>query len=132
MKSAGARQARRRWRRDCLASFAGYSVLVLASPAVVDGGWPLAVRGVAALAPMLPIAYFIWALVVFSRSWDEMQRRILLEAFLIAGAGVALGSFAWGWLALRVGVPELHAIWILPVLLGALGVACWFVSRRYR
>ena len=81
---------------------------------------------------MLPVGYFAWALVVFSRSWDEMQRRIVLESCLVAGSGVALGSFAWGWLALVAGVPELHVIWILPALLGALPAAYWVVSRRYR
>lgn len=66
---------------------------------------------------MLPIGYFTWALVVFSRSWDELQRRILLESFLIAGWGVALASFGWGWLSIGAGVPALHAIWILSALL---------------
>ena len=132
MKSATAQRARRRWVRDCLASFAVYGVMIFGGVAMVDAGSPLALRVVAALAPVVPIGYFAWAMVVFSRSWDELQRRILLESFLVAGCAVALGSFGWGWLSLGAGAPELHAIWILPAFLGASGVAGWLVSRRYR
>lgn len=130
--TSAAQRARRRWLRDCLASFAVYGVMVFGAAAVADAASPPALRVVVALAPVLPIGYFAWAMVLFARSWDEMQRRILLEAFLIAASAVALGSFAWGWLSLSAGAPELHAVWILPALFGALGVAYWLVSRRYR
>ena len=126
------KQARRRWLRDCLGSFAVYGVAVFGAVAVADASSPLALRVAAALAPMLPIGYFAWALVAFSRTWDELQRRILLESFLIGGCAVALASFGWGWLSLGAGVPALHAVWILPALLGASGAAYWLVSRRYR
>ena len=132
MKSATAQQARRRWLRDCWASFAVYGVAVFGGVAVTDAASPLGLRVVVALAPLLPIGYFAWAIVVFSRSWDELQRRIFLESFLIAGSAVALGSFAWGWLSIGAGAPELRAVWILPALIGASGVACWLLSRRYR
>lgn len=132
MNAVAAQRARRRWLRDCLASFAMYGVVVFGGVAVANAGSPLALRVVVALAPVLPIGYFGWAMAVFARSWDEMQRRILLESFLIAGSAVALGSFAWGWLSLHTGAPELHAIWILPALFGVSGVAYWLVSRRYR
>ena len=127
-----AKQARRRWLRDCLVSFAVYGVAVFGAVAVADADAPLALRVAAALAPMLPIGYFAWALVAFSRTWDELQRHILLESFLLGGCGVALASFGWGWLSLGAGVPALHAVWILPALLGASGAAYWLVSRRYR
>ena len=132
MKAATARRVRRRWLRDCLGSFAVYGVAVFGAVVVADAGWPLALRVVALLAPLLPICYFAWAMVVFSRSWDELQRRILFESFLVGGGAVALGSFGWGWLSVGAGVPELHALWVLPALVGASGAAYWLMSRRYR
>ena len=126
------KQAQRRWMRDCLASSALYAALVFASAAMPDSDWPPVLRAALALSPMLPVVWFAWALAAFSRSWDELQRRVALEAFLIAGATFGLGSFAWGWLELGAGLPELPTISILPVLVALWGVALPVVARRYR
>lgn len=131
MTAAAVPQARRRWLRDCLGSFVVYGVVVFGGVAIVDAGSPLALRVAVALAPLVPIGYFGWAMLVFSRAWDELQRRKAFEALLVATCAVALGSFGWGWLSVGTGVPALHALWILPALLGAWGAAYWLVSRRY-
>lgn len=132
LEKALPKQAQRRWMRDCLASSALYTALVFASTAMLDSDWPPVLRGALALSPMLPVVWFAWALAAFSRSWDELQRRVVLEAFLIAGATFALGSFAWGWLTLGAGLPELPTIVILPALGALWVVAVPVVAKRYR
>ena len=124
--------AEKRWAIDVAVAFAVYSVLVIGAPLVVEQQWPAVVRGALALAPMVPILYFVRALVAFYRSRDELQRRKMAEAAIVSVLVVGLSTFAWGWLALASLLPPLHSVWTLPALLAVYGVASFFVERRYR
>ena len=124
--------AEKRWAIDVAVAFAAYSVLVIGAPLVVEQDWPAVVRGVLALAPMVPILYFVRALVAFYRSRDELQRRKMAEAAIVSVLVVGLSTFAWGWLELADLLPPLHSVWTLPALLAVYGIASFFVERRYR
>lgn len=84
-----------------------------------------------ALLPVLPALLALRAVLVFSRSWDELQRRKTLEATLVSFLVVGFGSFAWGFAEGVPGIPRLPAIWILPALIGVQGLAQIFVAKRY-
>ena len=124
--------AEKRWTMDVAVAFAVYSILVIGAPLVVEQDWSAVVRGALALAPMVPILYFVRALVAFYRSRDELQRRKMAEAAIVSVLVVGLSSFAWGWIALAGLLPPLHSIWMLPALLAVYGIASFFVERRYR
>ena len=128
----GQRSAETRWAIDVVVAFVAYSVIVIGAPLVVEQDWPAVVRGVLALAPVVPILYFVRALVAFYRSRDELQRRKMAEAAIVSVLVVGLSTFAWGWLALASLLPPLHSVWTLPALLAVYGVASFFVERRYR
>lgn len=141
MTAGSQRRAERRWVVNQAVAIFVYGTLVLGIPSVVawrfgDYGavltWPAIARIALALAPMVPIAYLVHALVAFYRSRDELQRRKIAEATIAAVLIVGLGSFAWGWLALAGLLPPLHSIWTLPALCATFWAASWFVDRRYR
>ena len=83
------------------------------------------------LTPVIPCLFACHAVLVFSRTWDELQKAQALEGVLIAFLLVGFGTFAYGFLE-GVGFPKLDTIWILPILVGAQGVAKIFVARRYQ
>ncbi len=85
-----------------------------------------------ALLPMLPVAIIAWALLSFVRTLDELHRRIVLEAFALAGLVVGMASFAWGFLEGLPGVPDLPAIFVLPAMIGVFGLAQSLLWMRYR
>lgn len=91
---------------------------------------PQLVAALIALLPMLPIVMAARAVLVFSRSWDELQRKQALEAMLIAFFIVGMGSFSYGFLE-GVGFPKLEVIWIFPALIMTQGLAQVFVRSRY-
>lgn len=62
-------------------------------------------RIAAALLPVAPFAWFLWAFVTSIRSLDELQRRIHLEALAIAFPLVMLILMTLGLLQLAIRLP---------------------------
>ena len=119
--------------------FVGFLGVVAAHMAVVvsvglildrneDAVWRFAV----ALAPMFTFVILLLMLVSqVRRLADELGRRIMLEALVIAFFGTMIGTSAYGLLQ-RAGLPGLNGLWV-----GTLMTALWFVGmavakRRYR
>jgi hypothetical protein len=83
------------------------------------------------LLPMLPTLYIIPVTMRAVSEADEMQRRIMLEAWAFAGVATALTCFAYSFFR-DMGAPEFKA-WVAFDLMGAyyfvgLGWSKW----RYR
>lgn len=141
MNASAQKRAERRWIVDTVAASSVFGAIVLGVPLVflwrgVDYGvvlsWPVSARIALALAPMVPIAYAVYAFIAFYRSRDELQRRKISEAVNIAFVTAGLCTFAWGFLATHLLVPPMHSLWTFPALLAAYWAASWFVERRYR
>lgn len=88
------------------------------------------VQAFIALIPMVPVALAARAVIVFSRSWDELQRKQALEGMLVAFFVVGMGTFLYGFLE-GVGFPKLDVIWVFPALIMVQGVAQLIVRSRY-
>ena len=117
---------------DTVLAFALYGAAIPATDALLASAQLSPAESAAlALAPMLPVLLFVKAMLVFYRSLDELQRKVAAEAIVVAASVVGLGSFAWGWLELRLAVPPLPTIWLLPALFAAYGLALPVVSRKY-
>ena len=125
-------RSERRWAIDVAVTFSVYGVLVVGAPLVAQEDWPASARVAIALAPTVPVLYFVRALLAFYRTRDELERRNMAEATVASAVVVGFGSFAWGWLEVAGIAPALHSIWILPALVGVFGAAMYFVGRRYR
>ena len=121
----------RKYRNATIISFSLYGLILFTVNTYLqsngtDGWLPVAL----AFVPMLPILYFARALIVFSRSWDELQRRISFEATVVALFVVGLGTFSYGFLE-GVGFPQLDTIWIMPMLIAVQGVSQFIIAGRY-
>jgi len=125
--------APRIYRRDFGLAMALYAVAVIGAPTIIRHfGLERPLDVIVALLPVLPVLLALRAIITFSRSWDELQRRIASEAMLVSGLVVGMGSFAWGFIETLPGLPHLPAIWILPSILAIYGLARTVIARRYR
>ncbi len=97
--------------------------------------WPVAVRALMALLPVLPIAFVGKIFIDYLGECDEMIRRIELEAVSLSSLIVGLLFLAGGFL-MQAGVFTLGggtvAIWVFPLLCGIYGLTKWLAIRRYR
>ena len=66
--------------------------------------WSSLLKGVLALAPLIPGLFYVWTCVRFIRGLDELQRGVQLEAFLFAALGTVIVGAAINTLSAH-GVP---------------------------
>lgn len=121
----------KRYTRDTIISFSLYGLILFAANTYLyrngTDGW---LSVLLAFTPMLPILYFARALIIFSRTWDELQKQIAFEATVVALFIVGLGTFSYGFLE-GVGFPVLQTIWIMPMLIAVQGASQFIIARRY-
>lgn len=124
----------KKYRNSLIIAFTAYGLALFGVNSYLSGTgadlptWQMALL---VLVPMIPVYLFARAVVEFSRSWDELQRRKAMDAVLVAFVVVGFGTFAYGFLE-GVGFPKLDTIWILPMLLAVQGLAQIFVARKYQ
>lgn len=125
----------RRYARAFLPAMAAYVVVLLLSIyalRAVDAVWA---RAVIALLPLVPIGYAARALLHFVLGSDELQRRILLEAFALAALVLTLLAFALGLLAIA-GVFTIDAglalTMVMPAYCLLYGLFACLATHRYR
>ena len=122
-----------RWRRRFIAQ-----ALVIAL-AIVAGAWlgrQLPLRSPARIAiALLQGAASGWLIVAIARPlrrYDELQRRIQLEALALAFAGTGVLGTGYGFL-INAGLPEIDwGAWIWPAMAGLWAVGLVIAGRRYR
>lgn len=131
----GTPAVQRRYRRQFLPAMAAYVAVLFGSMWLLKRmAGPEWLRALIALAPVLPIALSVRAIVRYIRDIDELQQRIELEAVSIATALVALGYLAAGFLQLArvIDVAAGAAmLWVFPLVCLTYGVAKIVVARRY-
>lgn len=122
----------KRYLKHTLIAFGLYGAVIYATDSLlVNGNLSPAEATALALAPMLPVLLFVKAMLAFYRTLDELQRKVVADAIVAAACVVGFSSFAWGWLEIRMAVPTLPTIWVLPALFAVFGMALPVVSRRY-
>lgn len=88
----------------------------------------------AALAPVIPMALFLWSAVSGVRSLDELDRQVHLEALVIAYPLAILLLMTLGLLELAIDLPaedfSFRHVWAYLVLFYLIGLAVSW--RRYR
>jgi hypothetical protein len=91
-----------------------------------------AVRILLALLPVAPLAALAWSIHRAVRRFDELQRRIQLDAMTGAFVGAAFVALVVGQLQhARVGVPELNWAFLWPVQVILWAIAYILAARRY-
>jgi hypothetical protein len=95
---------------------------------------PTWLRVAAALLPVVPTALFLWVFIAGIRSMDELQRRVHLEALVIAFPLAVLLLMTLGLLQLAITLPiedwSYRHVWVYLPMFYFLGLAiAW---RRYQ
>ena len=123
-----------RYSREMLLWTAVYVVVIFGATYILNElkGLPSAARVTLSLAPLIPALFMLKAIVVFvQKSSDELWRKIIFEALLIATGMVGFGTFSWGFLELGAGFPKLPIILVLPMIIFFWTFALAIVHRRY-
>jgi hypothetical protein len=101
----------------------------------IGSDWPLWIRALIALSPVVPVAFFCKAYVTYLNECDEMLRRIELEAIGLSTVVVGLLYLSLGFLG-RSNIIDLNgitvAVWVFPLLCLFYGASKFIASRRYR
>lgn len=124
-------QVEKRWGIELAATLAIYAVALIVSVLVLRADPPAPLRYPAALLPVLPVAYGVWAYTRFLHGIDELQRRIQLDGLAFSVGGTGLLTVTWGFLELA-GLPRLPVLWVLPILIWLWGIGAAIASRRYQ
>ncbi len=127
------KEQRTRWVRRFLALAVVIAVLILGAAWL---GRQFPPRSPARIAIALAQGALFAALIVQTlrplRHFDELQRRIHLEALALAFAGTGILGTTYGFL-ITAGLPEIEwSAWIWPVMVGLWSVGLAIAGRRYR
>ena len=130
--------AEKHYTRRIISTMSAYVIVLFGSILLLRGfaaGWPLWAKALLAVSPVVPVAYFGKAFVVYLNECDELMRRIELEAIGLSSLVVGLLFLSLGFLG-RARIIALDgvtvAVWVFPLLCGFYGLTKWFASRRYR
>lgn len=128
------RPAQRRYVREFFPAMIAYVVVVFSVWPMADHVHATWLKVLIALAPILPVALVVRAVVRKILASDELERRVQLEAISIASLSVGMLSFAAGFLASAGVLPfdsSTMLILVLPLLFVVYGVALGWIRRRY-
>lgn len=122
-----------RWRRRFF-TIAVVTALVILGAAWAGKQLPLRSPSRMALALLQGVASAVLVVAMARplRQYDELQRRIQLEALALAFAGTAILGTTYGFLV-NAGLPEIDwGAWIWPGMAGLWAVGLVVAGRRYR
>lgn len=67
------------------------------------------------ILPILPMGYAVAISFNHVISMDEMMKRIHMEAIVFSSIATGFITFSWSLMS-NAGLPELNAVWVLPML----------------
>lgn len=123
-----------RYMKEFLPAMAAYVVVLMLSVWALRHVEATGLRVLLALSPAIPVAAAARAVVRFVRGSDELDRKILLEAFALAALVLTLGSFSLGLLVMADVVrirADTALVWILPAYCLLYGAFAAIARRRY-
>lgn len=121
-----------RYTREFTISMFAYAVILVASNSLLarlpdPSSW----RVPLALAPAVPVAFVLNAILRLLMSSDELQQRIQLSAIGFAAVATGMATFSYGFLEF-IGFPNIPSIWILPMMIVFWGIGLALFARKYK
>jgi cation transport ATPase len=124
--------AAKKYLKDLFIAFFLYSVVLIGGQFLLKmQDLAFAFQVVIALMPMLPVLLVIRAILAFSRSWDELQRKKAMEATLISFTFVGFATFSYGFLE-GVGLPKMPTFVVFPAQMFFFSVGQFYAAWKYR
>jgi hypothetical protein len=81
---------------------------------------------------LIPVVFFFAAFVRYTLRTDELNRKMLLDSYAIAGGVTALIAIMYGSLESMSMLPRPHAIWTFGTFVFCFAIARHFLRRRYK
>jgi hypothetical protein len=125
------RESQKRYLREFLPAMTLFGVTVFLSNKLLASASSAQLRACYALLPAIPAVFVILAMVRRIRTLDELQRRIELEAALIASLLVGMASFMAGFLV-EAHVIQVSIIAVFPTMIAVYTLAQTWTAWRYR
>ena len=123
----------KRYRRELGIAMLAYVIVMLTVWPLVRSTDSSALRVLVCVAPLLPLAYLLRAMLRHVRDSDELQRRLHLEALAIAAMIVSFASMTAGFLvaAKVIALDGSVLLWVLPVFAFLFGLLRGWLAWRY-
>lgn len=127
------KQVRKRYNRELLIAVLAYLIVLVASISILKQGWIDMKWFVIAisLAPSLPVAFVIIAMMRALRDSDELQQRVQLMATAFSAALTGFITFSYGFLE-NAGFPKFPTFLVFPMLVAFWGISLAYFSRKYQ
>jgi len=125
------RESQKHYLREFLPAMALFGLTVFLSNKLLPSAGSAELRACYALLPAIPAVLVVLAMVRRIRQLDELQRRIELEAAVIAGLVVGMASFVTGFLV-EAHMMQVSIISVFPTMIGVYAVAQTWTAWRYR
>lgn len=121
-------------KRSYLIEFGGsmlaYAVTLIVAMLLIQAHPNAAWRAPVAVAPVIPIAFALVAVIRAFGRMDELQRRIQLDAVGSAFGATAIITFTYGFLEVA-GFPQMSYLWVLPLMMVLWAIGLGIATRRY-
>ena len=126
------KQVMKRYTREFILAMIAYIVILIVSIYAIKNiemAQPLQI--IVALAPAIPVAFVLVAVMRLLKDSDELQQRVHLLATSLAAALTGLITFTYGFLE-NVGFPKFPTHFVLPLLIVIWGISLGWFSKRYQ
>lgn len=121
----------RRYGFEMLGGFLAYAIVLSVSLSFLKGYPESSWRIPFSLAPVIPIAFMMGAVIRGVRRMDEMHKQIQLEALVFAFCATMFLSISYGFLE-NVGFPSVNWMWVGFSMVALWGIGGAIASMRYR
>lgn len=108
-----------------------YLMVLVGSITLVQANQDASWRYFVVVLPVIPAAVVIWLTVRALGRMDEVQKRTQMQALGFAMASTGLITFGYGFLE-GVGLPQLNATFVLPLMALLWGLGVLGLRLRYR
>lgn len=127
------KQVRQRYIRELIWAMIAYFAILVASISILKQGW-IQMNWfiiIISVAPTLPVALVLLAIMRALRNSDELQQRIQLYATALSAALTGFITFGYGFLE-NVGFPKFPTFLVFPLLIGLWGISLGYFNKRYQ
>jgi len=126
------KQVMRRYNKELIGASIIYAIVLIVSITVLkqyefSKFWQIVIS----IAPSIPVAFVIIAMMRLLIYSDELQQRIQLLATALSAALTGFITFSYGFLE-NVGLPKFSTFLVFPMLIAIWGISLSYFGKKYQ
>jgi len=126
------KQVMRRYNKELVGASIIYAIVLIVSITVLkqyelSKFWQIIIS----IAPSIPVAFVIIAMMRLLIYSDELQQRIQLLATALSAALTGFITFSYGFLE-NVGLPKFSTFLVFPMLIAIWGISLSYFGKKYQ